>query len=189
MPLFPQQEQDDQQHCQPRQVDPGNQQGCFHGTQHGPELFFGGPVRGLLPWAVIGRFWGRGARLAAVGGAASAQGRYRSCQRWCGHRPQNRRASSFVVQVADHVMARLGLTLLRCFGLAALGGVRAAGVELAAGRRVGRGRDRALQHDTLAFDRRVRDGDGREQRLGVGVQRGGRRYRRSRRTPPGCPGT
>ena len=67
MPLFPQQEQDEQQHCQPRQVDPGNQQGCFHGTQHGPELFLGGPVRGLLPWAVVGRFWGRGARLAAVG--------------------------------------------------------------------------------------------------------------------------
>ena len=68
-------------------------------------------------------------------------------------------------------MARLDLTLLRRFGLAALRGIGAAGVELAAGRRVGRGRDGALQHHALALDSRVRDGNGREQRLGVGVQR------------------
>ena len=71
-------------------------------------------------------------------------------------------------------MARLDLTLLRRFGLAALRGIGAAGVELAAGRRVGRGRDGALQHHALALDSRVRDGNGREQRLGVGVQRVGK---------------
>ena len=71
-------------------------------------------------------------------------------------------------------MARLDLTLLRRFGLAALRGIGAAGVELAAGRRVGRGRNGTLQHDALPLDRRVRDGNGREQRLGVGVQRVGK---------------
>ena len=39
--------------------------------------------------------------------------------------------------MADHVMARLDLTLLRRFGLAALRGIGAAGVELAALGRVG----------------------------------------------------
>ena len=73
-------------------------------------------------------------------------------------------------------MARLDLTLLRRFGLAALRGIGAAGVELAAGRRVGRGRDGALQHHALALDSRVRDGNGREQRLGVGVQRVGKNF-------------
>ena len=62
-------------------------------------------------------------------------------------------------------MARLSLTLLGCLGLAALGGIGAAGMELAAGRRVGRGRNGALQHNTLAAYSRVRNGDGREQRL------------------------
>ena len=55
--------------------------------------------------------------------------------------------------MADHIVARLDLTLLRRFGLAALRGIGAAGVELAAGRRVGRGRNGTLQHDALPLDR------------------------------------
>ena len=49
--------------------------------------------------------------------------------------------------------------------------VAAARVEAAAGRRVDRARDVALQHDPLAplGEVRVRDRDGRQQRLGVGM--------------------
>ena len=101
--------------------------------------------------------WGGAA--FAVGGAASAQGRCRSYRRWYAHRPQRVHAFSFVVQVADHIMAlRFSLTLLGCLGLAALGGIGAAGLELAAGRRVCRGRNGSLQHNTLAAYGRVRMG-------------------------------
>ena len=50
-------------------------------------------------------------------------------------------------------MAGFHLTLLRRFGLAALGGIGAAGVELTTRRRVGRGRNGTLQHDALPLDR------------------------------------
>ena len=67
-------------------------------------------------------------------------------------------------------MARLSLTLLGCLGLAALGGIGAAGMELAASRRIGRGGNGASSTIRSIFT--VGSGtDGREQGLGVGVQR------------------
>src|SRR5438093_3403773 len=50
-------------------------------------------------------------------------------------------------------------------------GVAATGVEHAAGRRVGRAGNLARQHDPLLAYIRVGRWDGRDQRLGVGVQR------------------
>ena len=67
-------------------------------------------------------------------------------------------------------MARLDLTLDGSLLLTALHAVRAAGVELAALRRVGGGGDGAFEHDALHLHRRVGDGDGGEERLRVGVE-------------------
>src|ERR1043165_4283267 len=58
--------------------------------------------------------------------------------------------------------------------LRALGdGLGAARVEAAAPRRVDRRRHVAFEHDALAPARRVGDGDGREERARVGVERAG----------------
>ena len=91
----------------------------------------------------------------------------------CGRRPPTPCAcrSCLVVQMADHIVARLDLTLLRHLGLALLHAVGAAGMELAASRRIRRGGNGALQHDTIHLHRGIRHRDGRKQGLGVGVQR------------------
>ena len=60
-----------------------------------------------------------------------------------------------------------GRLLLR----AEIEGDGAARVEAAAGRRVQRAGDVALQDDAVALVRRVRDGDGRHQGLSIGMER------------------
>jgi hypothetical protein len=44
-------------------------------------------------------------------------------------------------------------------------------MEMASGRRIDRARHIAMQNALVALDRRVRDGNGRKQQLGVGMQR------------------
>ena len=68
-------------------------------------------------------------------------------------------------------MARLDLALDGCLLLAAGHAVGAAGVELAALGRVGGRGNGAFQHDAVHLDRRVRHGNGGEERLRVGVER------------------
>ena len=72
--------------------------------------------------------------------------------------------------MADHEVARLDLLLLRGLVLALLHAVGTAGVELASGGGIGGGGNGALQHNPVHLRRGVRDGDGGEECLGVGVQ-------------------
>ena len=70
-----------------------------------------------------------------------------------------------------HPMAGLAFAQLGD-ALGAVGpGDRAAGVEVAAGRRPDRVGHVALQHDALALHRRVGNRHGGQQRLGIGMQR------------------
>ncbi len=67
-------------------------------------------------------------------------------------------------------MAGGDFTHVRGYSLAALHALRAAGVELAALGRVGRGRNGALKDDPVHLRIRVRHRYSREQGLGVGMQ-------------------
>ena len=67
--------------------------------------------------------------------------------------------------------SRLDLAQHRLLGRAAGEGQRAARVEAAAGRRIDRARDVALQHQAVAPGPRVRHRRRGDQRLGIGMQR------------------
>jgi hypothetical protein len=75
--------------------------------------------------------------------------------------------------MTGQAMAGGGLAQPRVFGRAARLGVRAAGVETAAGRRIERARNVALQRDTLGAQGGGGLGNRRQQRMGVGMQRSG----------------
>ena len=68
-------------------------------------------------------------------------------------------------------MTRFDLHLLGNLRLAALGGIRTAGVEFASGRRIGRRGNASFQNDPVHLTVRIRNRDGRKQCFRIGMHR------------------